>query len=49
MSKSYKIRRKVIELGHSKAVTLPGDWKGSKAESIDLEIFEDKIIITPAN
>ena len=47
MSKSYMIRRSVIECGHSKCVTLPNDWKSIKADKVDMEIFDDKIVITP--
>ena len=47
MSKSYMIRRSIIECGHSRCVTLPNDWKGIKANKVDMEIFDDKIVITP--
>jgi len=41
------IRRSVIECGHSRCVSIPRDWKGIKTNKVDMEIFDDKIVITP--
>jgi len=49
MSKPYKTRRKMLDTGNSKAVSIPSDWKHVNAEKVDIEVYDDKIIITPAN
>jgi len=49
MSKSYKMRRKLIDINKSKYVCVPNEGVWAKAEKCDVEIFDDKIIITPAN
>lgn len=48
MSKSYKMRRKLVDVNKSMYVCVPRDWPGASAEQVDLEIFDDKIVITPA-
>ena len=47
MGKPYRIRRKVLDIGNSKAVSLPSDWKCINAEKVDIEVHDDKIIILP--
>ena len=48
MSAYEKYRKKLLNNGDSKYVIIPKNWKHHEIESVDVEMFDDKIIITPA-
>jgi hypothetical protein len=47
MSKSYKMRRKLVDINRTKYCCVPNEGIWAKTDKVDVEIFEDKIVILP--
>ena len=49
MSEPYRYRRKIVNIGNSRYVIIPADWKHHDGKEVILEVYPDKIIIRPAS
>ena len=41
-------KRKTLKIGHSNYVLIPAYWPHSSAKAVIVEVYDDKVIITPA-
>jgi len=47
MGEPYRYRKRLINIGKSKYVLIPTDWKLRDSAEVILEVYDDKIVITP--
>jgi len=48
MGHTFRYRKKLLKVGHSRYVLIPADWQDRCGDDVIVEITDDKITIIPA-
>jgi len=48
MDEPYRYRKRLINIGKSKYVLIPTDWKHRDKAEVIVEVYSNKIVIKPA-
>lgn len=48
MIEPLRSRRKLLKIGNSKYVLIPAYWQYTKRDAVIVEVFDNKVVITPA-
>jgi len=48
MDEPYRSKRRFLKVGNSKYVLIPAYWPHAKKEAVIVEVYENRVVITPA-